>query len=73
MLKSSEKAPLAAARVAELVAEAGFPPGVFNIISGHDAPSGAAIAEHADVRAHKSHGLGPHGAQDPGGGGAVEP
>jgi aldehyde dehydrogenase (NAD+) len=51
VLKSSEKAPLAAARFAELVAEAGFPPGVFNIISGHGMPSGAALSRHMDVRA----------------------
>lgn len=50
VLKSSEKAPLAVARVAEMVAEAGFPPGVFNIITGHGMPSGAAMAEHTDVR-----------------------
>ncbi|KAF5008140.1 hypothetical protein FDECE_5576 [Fusarium decemcellulare] len=51
VVKSSEKAPLAAAKVAELVNEAGFPPGVFNIISGHGKPSGARLAEHMDVRA----------------------
>lgn len=50
VLKSSEKAPLAVARVAEMVAEAGFPPGVFNIVTGHGMPSGAAMAEHTDVR-----------------------
>lgn len=50
VLKSSEKAPLATARVAELVAEAGFPAGVFNILSGHGTPAGAALAAHMDVR-----------------------
>lgn len=51
VLKSSEKAPLTSARVAELVIEAGFPPGVFNILSGHGLPSGAVLARHMDVRA----------------------
>lgn len=51
VLKSSEKAPLAAARTAELIAEAGFPPGVFNVLSGHGMPSGAALSRHMDVRA----------------------
>lgn len=50
VLKSSEKAPLASARVAELIAEAGFPPGVFNVLSGHGAPAGAALSAHMDVR-----------------------
>lgn len=51
VLKSSEKAPLAVARIAELVVEAGFPPGVFNIISGHGTPSGQILSRHMDVRA----------------------
>jgi aldehyde dehydrogenase (NAD+) len=51
VLKSSEKAPLGAAKFAELIHEAGFPPGVFNVISGHGNPSGAALSSHMDVRA----------------------
>jgi aldehyde dehydrogenase (NAD+) len=51
VLKSSEKAPLAVARIAELVQEAGFPPGVFNILSGHGVPSGQILSRHMDVRA----------------------
>lgn len=50
VLKSSEKAPLASARVAELVREAGFPRGVFNIVSGHGTPCGEVLASHMDVR-----------------------
>lgn len=50
VLKSSEKAPLASAKVAELIKEAGFPPGVFNVISGHGNPSGVVLASHMDVR-----------------------
>ena len=61
VLKSSEKAPLAVARVAELVVEAGFPPGVFNILSGHGTPSGAVLASHMDVRVLSFTGSGPTG------------
>ncbi|KAF5679422.1 aldehyde dehydrogenase [Fusarium heterosporum] len=51
VLKTSEKAPLGAAKLAELIHQAGFPPGVFNVISGHGTPSGAALSSHMDVRA----------------------
>ncbi|KAK3504117.1 aldehyde dehydrogenase domain-containing protein [Neurospora crassa] len=51
VLKSSEKAPLAVAYAAELVVKAGFPPGVFNVLSGHGLPSGRCLARHMDVRA----------------------
>lgn len=50
VLKSSEKAPLAAAKLGELIREAGFPPGVLNVISGHGMPSGAILSSHMDVR-----------------------
>lgn len=50
IVKSSEKAPLAAARLAELAKEAGFPQGVLNVITGHGTPSGAALAASMDVR-----------------------
>ncbi|KAK0707963.1 aldehyde dehydrogenase domain-containing protein [Lasiosphaeris hirsuta] len=51
VVKSSEKAPLAVARIAELIIEAGFPPGVFNVLSGHGLPSGQILSRHMDVRA----------------------
>ncbi|KAF4443387.1 putative aldehyde dehydrogenase [Fusarium austroafricanum] len=50
VVKSSEKAPLTSAKIAQLVQEAGFPPGVFNIISGHGQTSGAILSSHMDVR-----------------------
>ncbi|KAE8383670.1 aldehyde dehydrogenase domain-containing protein [Aspergillus bertholletiae] len=50
VIKSSEKAPLTSAFLAKLVAEAGFPPGVFNLISGFGNPAGSALASHMDVR-----------------------
>ncbi|KAF7718722.1 Uncharacterized protein PECH_004296 [Penicillium ucsense] len=51
VVKSSEKAPLTSAKVATLVQKAGFPPGVFNIISGHGHISGNVLSHHMDVRA----------------------
>ncbi|KAH8179377.1 aldehyde dehydrogenase family protein [Sarocladium implicatum] len=50
VLKSSEKAPLTSAKLARLVQQAGFPPGVFNIISGHGQVSGNVLSHHMDVR-----------------------
>ncbi|KAJ5764237.1 hypothetical protein N7533_002918 [Penicillium manginii] len=50
VLKSSEKAPLTSIAAAKLIQKAGFPPGVVNIIAGHGNPTGAALAEHMDVR-----------------------
>jgi len=51
VLKSSEKGPLAIAFIGELIIKAGFPPGVFNILSGHGLPSGRILSRHMDVRA----------------------
>ncbi|KAF2455731.1 aldehyde dehydrogenase domain-containing protein [Lineolata rhizophorae] len=51
VIKSSEKAPLTSARIGHWIKEAGFPPGVFNIISGYGNPSGVTLASHMDVRA----------------------
>ncbi|KAK5119887.1 hypothetical protein LTR85_007213 [Meristemomyces frigidus] len=50
VLKSSEKAPLSSAKLAALAHEAGFPPGVINILSGHGTPSGATLSSHMDIR-----------------------
>ena len=50
VLKPSEKTPLTANRLAELLKEAGLPDGVFNIVHGaHEAVN--ALLEHEDVRA----------------------
>jgi malonate-semialdehyde dehydrogenase (acetylating)/methylmalonate-semialdehyde dehydrogenase len=45
VLKPSERTPLTAVRLAELVAEAGFPPGVFNIVHGAHEAVNALIAD----------------------------
>ncbi|KAI1866180.1 uncharacterized protein JN550_007869 [Neoarthrinium moseri] len=51
VLKTSEKAPLSPHRVNQMLNEAGFPPGVVNVIHGHGAVSGNAISHHMDIRA----------------------
>src|SRR5262245_13196485 len=50
VFKPSEKVPLTAARTAELLAEAGLPAGVFNVIHGQR-PAVEAICDHPDVKA----------------------
>jgi len=49
--KPSEITPCTAARLGELSIEAGFPPGVFNIVQGTGPGVGQALVEHADVKA----------------------
>ncbi|MBV6624892.1 MAG: aldehyde dehydrogenase family protein [Rivularia sp. (in: Bacteria)] len=49
VMKTAEQTPLSALRVGELIVEAGFPPGVVNILSGYGPTAGAAIARHMDV------------------------
>ncbi|MGO8858520.1 MAG: aldehyde dehydrogenase family protein [Steroidobacteraceae bacterium] len=49
VLKPAEQTPLSALRLGELVLEAGFPPGVVNIIPGYGERAGAALAAHPDV------------------------
>ncbi|CAG8890319.1 unnamed protein product [Penicillium egyptiacum] len=50
IIKSSELSPLYAQKLAELVKEAGVPPGVVNIVTGEGASAGQALSEHMDVR-----------------------
>jgi aldehyde dehydrogenase (NAD+) len=50
VLKSSEKAPLSSLKFAQLIKEAGLPPGVVNILSGYGKPAGSTLALHPDVR-----------------------
>ncbi|KAI1264818.1 aldehyde dehydrogenase [Xylariaceae sp. FL1019] len=49
ILKPSEKTPFAALALGQLIKEAGFPPGVFQILSG-DGSTGALLASHMKVR-----------------------
>lgn len=46
VLKSAEEAPLSTLHVAHLFDEAGFPPGVFNVISGLGPIAGSALVRH---------------------------
>ena len=49
--KPSEITPCTAARLGELAIEAGFPPGVLNIVHGTGAGVGATLVAHHDVKA----------------------
>ena len=49
VLKPPEWAPLTASLFADLTAEAGMPPGVFNVVQGIGAEAGAALAGHPGV------------------------
>lgn len=49
VLKPAENTSLTAIRLGELFIEAGFPPGVLNIITGYGHTAGAALAAHMDV------------------------
>ncbi len=49
VLKPSEIAPLNAVILAEVMHEAGVPPGVFNLVNGDGPGVGAALAKHPDV------------------------
>ncbi len=50
ILKPSEKTPMAALKIAELLTEAGLPDGVFNVVNG-DKEMVAAICDHRDIEA----------------------
>merc|ERR1712054_661412 len=49
VLKSAEQTPLGALVAARLTKEAGFPPGVINVISGFGKVAGAAMSAHMDI------------------------
>ncbi len=49
VMKPAEQTPLSALRIGELLVEAGFPPGVVNILPGYGPTAGAAIARHMDI------------------------
>src|SRR5262249_54128771 len=48
VLKPAEQTPLSALRLGELALEAGFPPGVVNVLTG-DGATGAALVEHPQI------------------------
>ncbi|MGR4067420.1 aldehyde dehydrogenase family protein [Billgrantia sp. C5P2] len=49
VLKPSELSPLSALLFAEVVQDAGFPPGVFNLVNGDGPGVGAALSAHPEV------------------------
>jgi len=49
VLKPAEQTPLTALRIGELIVEAGFPPGVVNILPGFGPTAGGAISSHMDI------------------------
>lgn len=49
VLKLAEQTPLSVLYMAQLIKEAGFPPGVVNIINGHGREAGAALVQHPHV------------------------
>lgn len=49
VVKPAEQTPLTALLVASYVAEAGFPPGVVNVVPGYGETAGAAISSHPDI------------------------
>ncbi|KAL3420978.1 aldehyde dehydrogenase [Phlyctema vagabunda] len=49
VIKAAEQTPLSILYFATLIKEAGFPPGVVNILNGHGREAGAAIASHLDI------------------------
>lgn len=49
VLKPAEQTPLTALYMAALIKEAGFPPGVVNVVPGYGPTAGAALSSHPDV------------------------
>ena len=49
VVKASEQAPAALFKLAELIDQAGFPPGVVNIITGYGEPCGRVLTSHPKV------------------------
>ncbi|XP_054474186.1 aldehyde dehydrogenase family 1 member A3 [Anoplopoma fimbria] len=49
VIKPAEQTPITALHVGALIKEAGFPPGVVNIVPGFGPTAGAAIANHMDI------------------------
>lgn len=50
VMKPAEQTPLSALHMGALSKEAGFPPGVINIITGYGPTAGAAISMHKDIQ-----------------------
>jgi aldehyde dehydrogenase (NAD+) len=51
VLKPAEDSPMCALRFAEVLEEAGLPPGVLNVVFGYGEEAGDALVQHPDVKA----------------------
>uniref|UniRef100_A0A8C5NGU9 aldehyde dehydrogenase (NAD(+)) n=1 Tax=Gouania willdenowi TaxID=441366 RepID=A0A8C5NGU9_GOUWI len=49
VIKPAEQTPLSALHMAALIKEAGFPPGVVNVLPGYGQTAGSAISHHMDI------------------------
>ncbi|CAL8248703.1 unnamed protein product [Merluccius merluccius] len=49
VIKPAEQTPLTALHMAALIKEAGFPPGVVNVVPGYGPTAGSAISHHMDI------------------------
>jgi len=49
IMKLSEKTPLSGLLVCDLIKQAGFPPGVVNVVNGHGPTTGSCIAKHPGI------------------------
>ena len=49
IIKPAEQSPLSAIYIGKLIVEAGFPPGVINIVPGMGPTAGAALSSHMDI------------------------
>jgi acyl-CoA reductase-like NAD-dependent aldehyde dehydrogenase len=49
VVKPSEYTPLTTLRLAQILTEAGLPPGVFNVVTGLGPTTGKALAQHPDI------------------------
>ncbi|OAA47994.1 Aldehyde dehydrogenase domain protein [Beauveria brongniartii RCEF 3172] len=63
IIKTPELSPLYAQKLASLIKEAGFPPGVVNVLCGYGHVAGQALAEHNGVKKISFTGSGPVGRQ----------
>ncbi|KAM3528754.1 hypothetical protein MY4038_005759 [Beauveria bassiana] len=63
IIKTPELTPLYAQKLASLIKEAGFPPGVVNVLCGYGHVAGQALAEHNGVKKISFTGSGPVGRQ----------
>merc|ERR1719384_1006756 len=49
VMKLSEKTPLSGLLICDLIKQAGFPPGVVNVVNGHGPTTGSFIAKHPGI------------------------